>query len=105
WQGLGRGSLGLRPGVPDRGRIGVTGRRPNFLANSPIGPYLKFSVGRRFMPTYRLHKLDVSGKFAASEELEASDDDAALNAFRALRHPFVCELWLARRLIARVGAA
>jgi len=56
------------------------------------------------MPTYRLHKLDIFGKFATSEDLVAADDDAALNSVRALRHPLVCELWLARRLIGRVGA-
>jgi hypothetical protein len=55
------------------------------------------------MPTYRLHKLDIFGKFATSEDLVAADDDAALNSVRALRHPLVCELWLARRLIGRVG--
>ena len=57
------------------------------------------------MPTYRLNLLDLSGKFASSETLEAADDDAALKAVRASRHPFVCELWLARRLIGRIAAA
>lgn len=57
------------------------------------------------MPTYRLHKLDVSGKFASSETLEAADDEAAVQAVRASRHPYVCELWLARRLIGRISAA
>ena len=56
------------------------------------------------MPTYRLYRLDLSGKFESSEEMVASDDDAALTAVRALGHPFVCELWLARRLIGRVAA-
>ena len=56
------------------------------------------------MPTYRLYKLDIFGKFATSEELVAADDDAALITVRALRHPQVCELWLARRLIGRVAA-
>jgi hypothetical protein len=56
------------------------------------------------MPTYRLYRLDLSGKFESSEELVATDDDAALNTVRALGHPFVCELWLARRLIGRVAA-
>jgi len=56
------------------------------------------------MPTYRLYKLDLSGKFESSEDMVATDDDAALSAVRALGHPFVCELWLARRLIGRVAA-
>jgi len=56
------------------------------------------------MPTYRLYKLDLSGKFESSEELVAADDDAALHSVRASRHPQVCELWLARRLIGRVAA-
>ena len=56
------------------------------------------------MPTYRLYKLDLSGKYESTEELVASDDDAALNSVRALRHPHVCELGLARRLIGRVAA-
>jgi hypothetical protein len=56
------------------------------------------------MPTYRLYRLDLSGKFESSEEMVASDDDAAMSAVRALGHPFVCELWLARRLIGRVAA-
>jgi hypothetical protein len=57
------------------------------------------------MPTYRLHKLDVSGKFVSSETLDAADDDAAVTAARASNHPFVCELWQARRLIGRIAAA
>jgi hypothetical protein len=57
------------------------------------------------MPSYRLYRLDVAGKFTSSEELEATDDDAALIAARALRHPYMCEVWLARRLIGRVASA
>jgi hypothetical protein len=57
------------------------------------------------MPTYRLYKLDLSGKFESSAEMQAADDDAALDAVRAFKHPCICELWLARRLIGRVSAA
>ena len=56
------------------------------------------------MPTYRLYKLDEAGKFAAAEELEASDDDEAMQAARTTEHAFACEVWLARRLIGRVLA-
>ena len=57
------------------------------------------------MPTYRLCKLDVAGKFASSETLEARDDDEAMKAVRASEHPCACEVWLARRLVGRVMAA
>jgi hypothetical protein len=57
------------------------------------------------MPTYRLFKLDVAGKFESSETLEAPDDDEALKSVRASEHPYECEVWLARRLIGRVIAA
>ena len=77
----------------------------NSLAKCPVAPYHKFSVGRRVMPTYRLYKLDLSGKFESSVDMQAADDDAALDAVRAFKHPCVCELWLARRLIGRVSAA
>lgn len=56
------------------------------------------------MPTYRLFKLDIAGKFTSSEELEAADDDQAISAARALEHPYICEVWLARRLIGRVAS-
>ena len=57
------------------------------------------------MPTYRLYKLDLSGKFESSEEMQAADDAAAFDAVRVSSHPCICELWLARRLIGRVSAA
>ena len=56
------------------------------------------------MPTYRLYKLDEAGKFTAAEALDAQNDDEAMKAARSHRHAFVCEVWLARRLIGRILA-
>ena len=53
------------------------------------------------MPTYRLYKLDEAGKYQVSEELDASDDSEAMMLARAMDHPFMCEVWLARRLVGR----
>jgi len=53
------------------------------------------------MPTYRLYKLDEAGKYDISEQLTAADDAEAMMLARAMEHPFLCELWLARRLVGR----
>ena len=53
------------------------------------------------MPTYRLYKLDQAGKYNVSEQLDASDDSEAMKLARAMEHPFMCEVWLARRLVGR----
>ena len=53
------------------------------------------------MPTYRLYKLDKAGKFNVSEELNAADDAEAMLLARAMEHPYLCEVWLARRLVGR----
>ena len=56
------------------------------------------------MPTYRLFKLDHAGKYAAGEEMDASDDDAIMVEASAAGHAHGCEVWLARRLVGRVVA-
>jgi hypothetical protein len=53
------------------------------------------------MPTYRLHKLDETGKFDSSERLDATDDAEAMKLARAIEHHNMCEVWLARRLVGR----
>jgi hypothetical protein len=53
------------------------------------------------MPTYRLYKLDKAGKYDVSEELDAADDMEAMTLARAMEHPHLCEVWLARRLVGR----
>lgn len=53
------------------------------------------------MPTYRLYKLDEAGKYNISEQINAADDAEAMMLARAMEHPFLCELWLARRLVGR----
>lgn len=53
------------------------------------------------MPTYRLYKLDKAGKYDVSEGLDAPDDMEAMRLARAKEHPFMCEVWLARRLVGR----
>jgi hypothetical protein len=53
------------------------------------------------MTTYRLYKLDEAGKFNVSEQFEAADDSEAMTLARAREHPFMCEVWLARRLVGR----
>lgn len=58
------------------------------------------------MPTYRLHRLDQSGKIGpGSEEMDASDDYDAMAKARAAGHAFASEVWLGRRLIGRVVAS
>lgn len=57
------------------------------------------------MPTYRLNKLDSAGKYGpGSEQIDASDDAAAMVKARGAGHAFACELWLGRRLVGRVVA-
>jgi hypothetical protein len=57
------------------------------------------------MPTYRLNRLNQAGKHAGgTEEMDASDDDDAMDKARALRHAFACDVWLERRLVGRVVA-
>jgi hypothetical protein len=53
------------------------------------------------MTSYRLYKLDEAGKYNVSEQLEAADDIEAMALARATEHPFMCEVWLARRLVGR----
>ena len=53
------------------------------------------------MTSYRLYKLDEAGKYNVSEHIEAGDDSEAMKLARATGHPFMCELWLARRLVGR----
>ena len=55
------------------------------------------------MPTYRLHKLDGAGKYAApSQQVDAPNDDEAMKQARASGHAFTCDLWLGRRLVGRI---
>lgn len=53
------------------------------------------------MPRYQLYKLDEAGKFDTSQGLDAADDMEAMMLARAVEHPFMCEVWLARRLVGR----
>ena len=56
------------------------------------------------MASYRLYCLDLQGKIASAEWVEAEDDTAALGAARALAKPTDCELWLRNRMIDRIEA-
>jgi hypothetical protein len=57
------------------------------------------------MPAYRLFKLDKLGKFESSDVVTASDDDEASRVVREANYPFDCEIWLLRRLIARIPSS
>ena len=58
------------------------------------------------MAQYRLYCLDGAQRIAgAAEMVEGADDDAAIEAARALRKPMACELWQGRRLVAALPAA
>ncbi len=58
------------------------------------------------MPNYRLYCLDGTGRITGAAELiEASDNEGAIAAARALAKPCKCEIWLDRRLIATIPAA
>ena len=53
------------------------------------------------MTIYRLYKLDEAGKYTVGEQLEADNDSEAMKLARSMEHPFICEVWLARRLVGR----
>lgn len=61
--------------------------------------------GDEHLANYRLYCLDLHGKIATAEWIEAADDDSAVAAVRALAKPSDCELWLRNRLIERIPAA
>jgi len=52
---------------------------------------------------YRLYALDGVDKVASGEWFEADDDEAAIEAARNMMDGHDCELWQARRLVARIA--
>ncbi len=54
------------------------------------------------MSAYRLYHIDGGGRFSAAEWIEAADDDAAIEAARALNKSIACELWQGQRFVGRV---
>ena len=54
------------------------------------------------MSAYRLYYIDGGGRFSAAEWIEAPDDEAAIEAARALNNSIACELWQGQRFVGRV---
>ncbi|MBV9527361.1 hypothetical protein [Sphingomonas sp.] len=54
------------------------------------------------MPSYRLYRLDGTGKIVSAEWVEAADDDAAAQHARDQDLPVTCEMWERNRLVARI---
>ncbi|HKX91856.1 MAG TPA: hypothetical protein VJM15_05450 [Sphingomicrobium sp.] len=51
---------------------------------------------------YRLYGLDGINKVASGEWIEADDDEAAVEAAKALMDGHDCELWQGKRLVAKI---
>ena len=54
------------------------------------------------MTAYRLYHIDGAGRFSAAEWIDAADDEAAVDAARALNKSIACELWQGQRFVGRV---
>lgn len=54
------------------------------------------------MTAYRVYHVDGGGHFSAAEWIEAVDDEAAIEAARALNKSIACELWQGQRFIGRI---
>ena len=54
------------------------------------------------MASYRLYRLDGTGKIATAEWLEATDDADAEHRARSLGRACTCEIWDRNRLVARL---
>ena len=54
------------------------------------------------MGTYRLYRLDGVGKFASAEWIDATDDDAAIEAAKQMMDGAKYELWANSRLVIRL---
>ena len=56
------------------------------------------------MATYRLYRLDGSGKIISADWVEAERDDEALVQARELASDSSCELWERGRLVAQISS-
>ena len=54
------------------------------------------------MGTYRLYRLDGVGKVASAEWIDATDDDAAIEAAKEMMDGHKYELWANSRLVVRL---
>lgn len=54
------------------------------------------------MADYRLYCLDGVGKVSSAEWFEADDDEAAIEVAKETHEGSECELWLGKRLVARL---
>lgn len=55
------------------------------------------------MPSYRLYRLDGSGKIVSAEWVDAEDDAAAAQQARDRKLSVTCEMWERNRLVARIN--
>lgn len=56
------------------------------------------------MSQYRIHFLDMAGKFIGGQEIEASTDGDALLVARRTEASVNCEVWARNRLVGTVRA-
>lgn len=54
------------------------------------------------MPRYRVYSVSSTGQIHGDRSLNASDDNDAIFAVKAMQRPDNTEIWLADRRIARV---
>lgn len=54
------------------------------------------------MGTYRLYCLDGVGKVVSAEWIDANDDEAAIEAAKAMVDGHICELWARSRFVIRL---
>lgn len=54
------------------------------------------------MPPYRLYHVDGAGRIMSADWLDASDDEAAVDAARLIAGDGACEVWQQHRLVIRL---
>jgi len=62
------------------------------------------ATGVATMPDYRLYCLDGANKISRAEWIDAKSDEDAIMIARSHEKPVTCELWLGKRLVARIPA-
>ena len=56
------------------------------------------------MTQYRAYQIGLDGRIKAGAELDCADDEAAIDAAKALVGEFAVELWQGTRMVARLEA-
>ena len=56
------------------------------------------------MSEYKFYRVDVGGRFAAGEWMDAKSDDEAIALVRARKLDLNSEIWFGNRLVAKIPA-